>query len=101
MMMQKSKRQSGTARRCRPTKTEMADYVFENESELLKGQRLLDENDVMQRWGLSKRQLQDLRLGYNRSGDRLRFVRITHNEIRFLPQDVLEFERLKLVVAVG
>ena len=100
MPIQKSEGRSQPIRHKLPTKADIADYILENSSELLSGQRLLNEDEGMSRWGISKRQLQDLRLGYNRSGNRLRFLRISHNQIRFLPQDVLEFERLKLIVAV-
>ena len=71
------------------------DYIIDEMSDLLKGERLLTDEEVRNRLGVNGRKLQDLR----RRG-RLEAIRISQKEYRYRPRAVLEFEARSLQQAL-
>ena len=73
----------------RPT---LEDYLREEAEAVSTGQPLLAPEQVMERLGISWKQLQNLHSGYSRTGLRLPYVKLGSKTIRYRLRDVVELE---------
>ena len=69
-------------------------YRAQEEVGLRKGERLLTEEQVMERFGVSPRQMKAIRLG--EGGEPLPHIRVTRTERRYRVTDVLAFEARRM-----
>ena len=68
------------------------EYLQEEANAISAGQRLLAPEQVMERLGISWKQLKNLHSGYNRQGLRLPYVKLGSKTIRYRLRDVVELE---------
>ena len=76
----------------RAKQLELEEYSRQEADAVLEGERLLEPEQVMRRWGISREQLKKLQAGRNRQGRRLPYIRIGARTTRFRIKDVLAFE---------
>jgi hypothetical protein len=76
-----------------------ADYAASEAENIAKGERLLAPEQVMERLGLTRRQLQELHRGENPKGLYLPAYRLGKKTIRYRLSDVLRLEWESLQVS--
>ena len=54
--------------------------------------RHLLPDEAIERFGITPEPLDNLRLGHNRKGFRLKYIRVGNKTVRNRPRDVLEFD---------
>ena len=75
-----------------PSVMNLENYSAQEAEALLKGEKLLSPEQVMERLGISWEQLKDLHIGRNRRDLKLPYIKLGHKTVRYRLKDVLELE---------